>query len=112
MLDENNVYDRRIIHDFPKMPAAMRSAFNISNIIYHVGTVISFVLMAACFLILITLFYQAAFIPSSTLITQSPLISLVLWTISLAMMARWIIPFLFRALVKVWYYTARSKWQK
>lgn len=110
MLDENDVYDRRIIHDLPKMPAVMRSAFNISNIICRVGTVISLILMVACILIVITLCYQATFISNSTLITQSPLTPLVLWTISLAMMARWFIPFLFRALVRIWYYTARNKW--
>ncbi len=112
MLDESDVYDRRIIHDLPKMPAAMRSAFNISNIIYQVGTVVSFILMVASLLIFITLCYQAAFIPNAPLITQSPLLRMVLWTISLAMIARWIIPFCFRALIRIWYYTARRKWQK
>ncbi|BBQ32858.1 hypothetical protein WP2W18E01_P11050 (plasmid) [Aeromonas caviae] len=110
MLDKNDVYDRRIINDIPKMPAIMRSAFSMSNIIYQIGTVIYFILMVANLLMVITLFYQAAFIPSGTLITQSSLMSMVLWTISFAMMARWFIPFLFRALVRIWYYTTRSKW--
>lgn len=110
MLDENDVYDRRIINDIPKMPAVMRSAFNISNVIGQIGTVVSFILVVASILMVITLCYQAAFIPSGTLITQSSLISMVLWTISFAMMARWFIPFLFSALVRIWYYTTRSKW--
>ncbi|MGL4750826.1 MAG: hypothetical protein ACRCXB_00165 [Aeromonadaceae bacterium] len=112
MLDENDVYDRRIINDIPKMPATMRAAFNISNIIGQVGTVISFILVVASILMVITLFYQAAYIPSGTIINQSPLIHMVLWAISFAMMARWIIPFLFMSLVRLWYYMARSKWQK
>lgn len=112
MLDENDVYDRRIIHDFPKMPTSMRSAFNASNIICRVGNLISWVLMAACLLIVMTFFYRVAFIPAPPLIIEYSLPSLALLTIILAVITRWIIPFLFSALVRIWYYTTRSNWQK
>lgn len=111
MLDKNNVYDRRIIHDFPKMPAIMMSAFNFSNIIYRVGTVISLILMVACALIVITLLYQMAFIPDDPIITEPPM-RLTMLIIGLAIVTRWVIPFLFSALVRTWYYMTRSKWQK
>jgi hypothetical protein len=104
MLNKDDVYDRRIIKDIPRMPAGMRVAFLASDKLCHFGVLLSHGFMAA----FIITFGFLCFGYNEGGVIDNPLAKKLLWLLIGMTLAR-VIPFLFSAIIRTWYYKVRGK---
>lgn len=106
MLNKDDVYDRRIIKDIPRMPAGMRVAFLVSDKLCHFGVLLSHGFMAA----FIITFGFLCFGYNEGMFIDNPLAKKLLWFLIGMILAR-VIPFLFSAIIRTWYYKKRNTFQ-
>ncbi|WP_324047974.1 hypothetical protein [Aeromonas caviae] len=106
MLNKDDVYDRRIIKDIPRMPAGMRVAFLVSDKLCYFGVLLSHGFMAA----FIITFGFLCFGDNEGMFVDNPLAKKILWFLIGMILAR-VIPFLFSAIIRIWYYKKRNTFQ-